>query len=115
MYLLFQIELLQLTQMLFLGLPYSIDYILNVQDKVCLTIASVSEWHVGGICLGDWSKCKMRWPCLNQYHIACNQAGSVGSTPRIGPAPKHNSSVIVGWIAQYLMKCDGESVQMPNM
>ena len=115
MRLLFKIEFFQLTQILLLGLPYSVDYILNVQHKICLAVPGISEWHVRWIGLRNRSESKVRRPCLDQDHVASHQAGSVCSAPGICSAPEYHRSVIVRRITQDLVELDCESVQVADM
>ena len=113
--LLLEIELLQLAQVLLLGLPNTIDDILNVQNKVGLTVAGISEGHVGWVCLRDRGECQMRWPSLDEHHIARYQAGSIGTTSCICSAPENNRSIIVCWITKDLVELHREPVEMVDV
>ena len=112
---LFQVELLELTQILLFRLPYSIHNVLDVQNEVGLTVSRVAEWHIRRIRLSNGRQRQMRRPGLYQDHVACDQACSIGPAPRVCSAPEYHSSVIVGWIAENLMELHGESVEVTDM
>lgn len=114
-YSLFQIEFLELAQVLLLGLPNSIHNVLDVQDEVCLTIPSISEGHVWWIGLCNGSQSQVGRPCLYQHHVACNQARGIGSASRICPAPEHDSSIAIGRVTEYLVELHSKSVEVANV
>jgi hypothetical protein len=59
---LFEVEVFESQEVLFLCLPDTVYDILNVQHKICLTIPSISERHVWRIGLRNRRKRKMRRP-----------------------------------------------------
>jgi hypothetical protein len=112
---LFKIELFQLAQILFFGLPHAVHHILDVEDEVCLAVASISERHVGRIGLGNGCQSQVRRPSLDHYHITSDQARSVGAASCIGSAPEHHGFVIVGWISQDFVELHCKSVKVTDV
>lgn len=49
------------------------------------------------------------------HHIARQQAASISPRAAIGPAPKHNNTALVFWVAQDIVQRHGEAVQMANV
>ena len=59
---LLEAEVLETAEALFLGLPYTVDDVLDVQNIVGLAVASVAEGHARRVHLGNGRQSKVRWP-----------------------------------------------------
>ena len=67
---LFKVECLDVYYLVFLGSPQPIYKVLDGQHIVGLTVSCISEHHERrvGLCQGCYGK--MRWPVLDQHHVA---------------------------------------------
>jgi hypothetical protein len=59
---LFQAEVLEPAKTFLLGLPDTVDNILDVENVVCLAVAGIAEGHARRVHLRDGSKGEMGWP-----------------------------------------------------
>lgn len=112
---LLEIEFTQATERVLFGLPHTIDDILDVQDEIRLAVSSVSERHVGWISLRNRRQRQMRWPGLNENHVASNQTGSIGTASSVCLAVEHYSPVTVRGISENLVEVHCKPVQMANV
>ena len=112
---LFKVKVTQTTKTLLLGLPHSIDYILDVQDKISLAVSSVAERHVWWVSLRNRRKGQMRRPRLNQNHVACNKASSVRTATGICLAVENHRSVAVGRVPEDFVEENCKSVQVTDV
>jgi hypothetical protein len=77
---LFKAKILKTAEAFLLCLPYTVDDVLYSQTVVSLTVAGIAERHAWGIHLGDGGQGKMRWPVLDQDHVASKNACSICAT-----------------------------------
>ena len=77
---LFEAEVLEATETLLLCLPHTVDDVLYGQAVVSLTVAGIAERHAWRVHLGNGRQSKMRWPILDQDHVASKDACSVCAT-----------------------------------
>lgn len=112
---LFKIEVTQSTQTLFLGSPDTIHNILDVEDKIRLAVASITEGHVRGVSLGDRRQSQMRRPGLDQNHVTCHEACCIGAATCIGLAVENHRPITVTRIAEDLMEENSEPIQMTDV
>ena len=78
--LLFEIELVESTKVLFFGFPNTIDHVLYGKTVVSLTVPGVSEGHARRVHLRDWGQREMWWPFLDKNHVARKYACSISPT-----------------------------------
>jgi hypothetical protein len=78
--LLLKTEVLESAKAFFLCLPDAVDDILDVQNIVCLAVARIAKGHARRVHLRDGSEGKMRWPRLDEYHVAGQDTSSVCAT-----------------------------------
>jgi hypothetical protein len=78
--LLLETEVFEPAETFFLGLPYAINDVLDVQDIVSLAVPGVAERHAGRVHLRNGCQGKMRRPRLDEHHVARQNARRVSAT-----------------------------------
>lgn len=73
-------KVLQAAKALLLCLPHTVDNVLYGETVIGLTVTSVTERHAWRVHLGNGRQSKMRWPVLDQDHVASKDACSVCAT-----------------------------------
>lgn len=100
---------------MFFGPPYTIDHVLDVQDKISLTVPRITERHVRRISLRNRRQSQVGWPGLDQDHVACNETGGIRTTPRISLAIEDNRTVTVGGVPKNLVEKHSETIQVADV
>jgi len=57
----------------------------------------------------------MRWPVLNQDHVASKDARRVRATPRVSIAPEYDGFPISFLVTQNVVQHDGKSVEVTDV
>ena len=72
-----EVEVLQVDHLLLLGLPHAVHHVLHGDAVVGLAVAGVSEGHQRRVDLGDGGEGEVRWPALDENHIAGHEGGGI--------------------------------------
>ncbi|KAI6761699.1 hypothetical protein HG531_002252 [Fusarium graminearum] len=75
-----QVEVVEVAALLLLGLPHTVDNILNANTVVRLAVTGVSERHQRRIDLRNRGEGQVRRPVLDKDHVAREHAGGIGAT-----------------------------------
>ena len=75
-----QVEVVQVAALLFLGLPHTVNNILNTDTVVGLAVTGISEGHQRRVDLRNRGEGQMGRPVLNKDHVAREHACGIGAT-----------------------------------
>lgn len=97
------------------GFPHAINNILDGQNEIRLAVSGVTEWHVRRVSLRNWGQSQMRWPGLDENHVASDQASSIGTASRVRLAVKHYRTITVCGVPKDLVEMHRKAVEVTNV
>ncbi len=112
---LFKVKVAEPTQALLLGLPNTVNNILDVQDEVSLTVSGIAEGHVRRVGLRNRCEGQVGRPGLDENHVASHEASGVCAAARIGLAVEDDRAIAVGGVSEDLVEKNCKSIEVTNV